>query len=155
MTMLRTQLPPEQGAPVCLTASVVPIGSVRSVRLSPDHAKYHDGWDVVLEINTPDQSGITTDSVVDARLPERDVSQNCGGSRAVFLDINVPGSGPLIGNRSVLRGEVTYLAEVPYMIPPMPWWEKAFAWGVCLAVICGAVALIILKWRRLRPTNLG
>lgn len=76
-----------------------------------------------MEINKRDAAGITTDAVVSARAPEAD--RNCGGSREVFLDINVLGGGSPISDHSMLKGEVTYFAEIAYMVPTH-WWQSVW-----------------------------
>lgn len=157
-TYLRTQEPPAEGAPVCLTGGVDVIGRVKSVRLLPAHTEYHDAWEVIMEINGRDASGITTDSVVSARSPEYpEAARNCGGAPgiAVFLDINVIGAGQPIANHAVLKGEVTYSAQVPYFFPPTPWWRKGINWGIFVTAIGLAAILIIFLRRRvvLRKTD--
>jgi hypothetical protein len=150
-TYLRTQLPPVEGAPVCLTGGVDVIGRVKSVHLLPAHAEYHDAWEVIMEINGRDASGITTDSVVYARSPEYpEAARNCGGApgHALFLDINVIDAGQPIANHAVLRGEVTYLAEIAYMVPPKPWWRKVINWALYVIAIGLAAILIFLLRRR-------
>jgi hypothetical protein len=131
-TYLATQLPPAQGAPVCLTGGAEPIGRVGSVRLLPDHREGHDGWEVVMEIDKHEASRITTDSVVSARsYPEG----SCGASSTnVFLDINVIGSGQPIANHALLKGEVTYSAEIAYMEEPAIDWKGCLIAGVCMAL---------------------
>jgi hypothetical protein len=118
-TYLRTQLPPAEGAPVCLTGGVDVIGRVRSVHLLPDHAEYHDAWEVMMEINGRDASGITTDSVVYARGPEyREAARNCGGApgHSPFLDINVIGAGQPIADHAVLKVKLRILrrSHIPF-----------------------------------------
>lgn len=118
ITHLRTQLPPSEGSPVCLTGGTEPIGRVSRVTLLPGHDEYHDGWELVMEINKRDAVGITTNSVVSARS-----DRNCGDWVTPFLDINVIGAGPPIVYHTELKGEVTYSAEIAYMLPPKPWWQ--------------------------------
>jgi len=144
-TYLATQLPPDQGAPVCLTGGVKPIGRVGSVRLLPGHGKGHDGWEVVMEINKREASRITTDSVVSVRseYPER----NCGASPTnVFLDINVVSSGQPIANHALLKGEVTYFAEIAYMKEPAIDWKASLIACICIAF--GSVVTLAIFRRK-------
>jgi hypothetical protein len=160
ITYLQTQLPPSEGSPVCPTGGVDPIGRVSRVKLLPGHLEYHNAWEIVMEINKRDAAGITTDSVVSAR-----VDRSCGGSVEPFLDINVIGAGPPIAYRTALKGEVTYFAEIAYLLPPKSWWQRAidrtvdFAemeigviyvqlFGAVMIVVAGFTALTIVICRR-------
>jgi hypothetical protein len=158
-----TQLPPRVGAPVCLTGGDEPIGKVSRVNLLPRHDQYHDGWEVVMKINKREAGGITSDSIVSARPPEAD--RDCGGSREVFLDVNVLGGGSPIRDHAVLNGEVAYFAEIAYMVP-RPWWQRAadfvimdigVIWveliGGVVIVIAGATAVVIFVRRCARARN--
>jgi hypothetical protein len=112
ITYFRTQLPPGKDMPVCLIGGTTPIGTIKSVDLVPHHDEYYEAWKVVMEINEPDARGITADSVADANP-----SGPCG------VLINVYGNGPPIAYRTLIKGEVTYFAETPHMLPPKPWWQ--------------------------------
>jgi hypothetical protein len=111
-----------------------------------------------MEINKVDAAGITTDSVVSARE-----DGSCGGSVMPFLDINVIGDGPPIAYQTALKGEVTYFAEIGYLLPPRPWWQGAvlimIGDGIYIelvggvAIIIGGAVLIIFVCRRARENR--
>ena len=133
----RTQAPPNQGAAVCLVGGAEPIGNINSVRLVPHHDEYHEAWEAVTEINQLDAFAVTADSIAEAHPYE-----NCG------ITINVIGAGPPIAYHTVLRGEVTYLAEIGYMIPPKPWWQPAMDFlamdvGIIWIEVIGAPILVV------------
>jgi len=137
MTYFRTQLPPNRGAAVCLTGGTEPIGKINSVRLLPHHDEYHDAWEAVMEIYKRDALAITTDSIADANP-----YGNCG------VSINVIGAGPPIAYHTVLKGEVTYSAEIGYMVPSKPWWQPATDFlamdvGIIWVQVVGAPILVI------------
>ena len=149
-----TQGPPGVGAPVCLTGVVGTIGNVKSVRLLPGHEIAHDLWRVVIEINR-DAPGITTGSVAYAV-----VDRNCG------VEINGGSSGSPIGDHAEIKGEVTYMADIAWSLPPKPWWRRTFDGviefavmdigviyiemsGAVVIVIAGATMLVVLVRRRI------
>jgi hypothetical protein len=137
ITYFRTALPPDPGAPVCLTGGEKPIGNINSVRLLPQHDEYHNAWEVIMEINRRDASTIMTDSVAQANP-----LGNCG----VF--INVIGALP-IAYHTVLKGEVNYVADIAYMLPPKPWWKPAadflaIDFGIIWIEIIGALILMLV-----------
>lgn len=152
VTYLRTQLPPREGAPVCLTGGVETIGRIKRVHLLPGHADTHDAWELIMEISGRDAAGITTDSIVYARSPEyHEANRNCGSSsHDLFLDINAIGAGPAIANHAVLKGEVTYSAEIGYVASP-PWWRRVSY----VAAIGGVVLLLILSLVRRHQRRIG
>jgi hypothetical protein len=132
LTYLRTQAPPAVGAPVCLAEAGSVVGNVKSVRLMPGHESTHDLWEVVMELNPQDASKVSTGSVVYAMFrPEG--NPRCHVSQGPFLEIHaatpsshmpIRNSDTPIGNRAVLKGEVTYFAEIAYMLPK-PWAKRA------------------------------
>jgi hypothetical protein len=68
------------------------------------------------------------------------------GSAIPFLDINVIGASAPIAYRTVLKGEVTYSAEIGYFLPPKPWWQGAglvvMGYGIYIELIGGVVILV-------------
>jgi hypothetical protein len=136
-TYFRTQLPPNQGAAVCLIGGEQPIGNIHSVRLMPYHDEYHDAWEAVMEINERDALAITTDSIAEANP-----NGKCG------ISINVIGAGVPIAYHTVLKGEVTYFAEMGFMVPPKPWWQPAMDFlvmdvGTICVEVLGAPIFIV------------
>jgi len=150
----RTALPPNQGESVCLTGGAKPIGTIRSVRLLPHHDEYHDAWEAIMEINKDDALAITADSIAQANPFE-----TCG------ILINVTGTGPPIAYHTVLKGEVSYSAEIGYMIPPKHWWQPAvdflamdigIIWVEVVGgpiLVVGAIMILITCAHRKRPNS--
>jgi|HubBroStandDraft_5_1064220.scaffolds.fasta_scaffold133372_2 hypothetical protein len=125
LTYLGTQAPPGVGASVCLTGRAGAAGYVSSVRLLPGHESGHDLWEVVMELATREASKVSTDSVVYAMIrPEADPI--CPTFPGPFLEIHsaTPSFHTPIKNRIVLKSEVTYFAEIGYMLP-RPWARRA------------------------------
>ncbi len=146
-TYFETQTPPGENAPVCLTNRLDPVGQVQNVRLVPEHAQYHDRWEVGMALKASEVSKVRTDSIVYLKVP--DPNQSCGGAiRALYLEIDAgtPAS-KLITNHAVLKGQFTYFAEIGWPRPSEPWWRKMTVWGVCLAVI-GVAAVLVVRARR-------
>jgi len=151
-TYFDTQAPPEEGAPVYLTNVVGPVGKIQNIRLVPEHAQYHDRWEVVMALNAREVSKVRTDSVVYLKMPDPNQSSG-GGSRAPFLEIDAGRpTSQLITNHAVLKGQVTYFAEIGWIRPPEPWWRKVTVWAFYLAVI-GAVAVLVVLGRRRAPAR--
>jgi hypothetical protein len=136
-TYLETQLPPGEGAPVCLTGATNAIGRVSSVEVLENHAQSHDAWKVVMDINNRDSPTIPTDSVVYAMSSEP--GHSCGASSGPFFleidtrksawschsssDCTASTTGSPIDKHLVLRGEVTYGAAIAWMKAPSADWE--------------------------------
>jgi hypothetical protein len=156
VTQFATQGPPAAGASVCLTGGGGAVGNVKSVRLLPGHELAHDLWQVVIEINNRDAPRITSGSVACAVL-----DPDCG------VEINGGSSGPPIGDHAEIKGEVTYVADIAWPLPPKPWWRRAFdgviefavmdigviyieTSGAALIVIAVATMFVVLVRRRIR-----
>ena len=101
-----------------------------------------------MEINARDGQGITDHSVAEA---------NPFKSCAIF--INVQGGGIPIAYHTVIEGEVNYVADIAYMIPPKPWWQPAIdfltlqigtLWIEVLGIPFVVIGISIMCIRRLR-----
>ncbi len=67
---------------------------------------------------------VSTDSVVYAMIPPEG-NPKCQASRGPFLEVHAGTPSHMsIRNRAVLKGEVTYFAEIGYMLPE-PWAKRA------------------------------
>lgn len=137
LTYFKTAVPPNQGEAVCLMGETEPIGTIRSVYLLPHRDEYHDGWAVVMEIDQANASAISVGSIARSNPYEP-----CG------VLINVIEGGPPVSYHTVLRGEVNYLAEVPYFTPPERWWNPAIKFlsidiGAIWIELFGAGALVV------------
>jgi len=143
-TYLDTQAPPGKGGTVCLADLADPVGTIQDVRLAPGHALYHDRWEVIAVLNSPDASRVRMNSVAHLKLPDPD--RHCGGSTArPFLEIDGgTAAAPPITDHAVLKGEVDYFAEIAWPREPEPWWRKGTVWAACFVLICAGVGLILL-----------
>jgi hypothetical protein len=150
-TFFDTQAPPGEGAPVYLQNVVGPVGKIQNVRLVPEHSQYHDRWEVVMGLNPQEVSRVRTDSVVYLKMPDPNQNHN-GRSKAPYLEIDAEENlGQFITNHAVLRGQVTYFAEIGWMLPRVPWWRKVTIRPFCLPVI--VIIAVFFVFVRFRARN--
>ena len=120
ITRFESQLPPQEGASVCLEGSVEPIGKVSGVRILSGHVQRHDGWEVSMDLEASHASRITQDSIAYSMTGKQLV---CKTSDAIWVEIKAckssrPSKAEFrrvpIGNHSLLKGEPAYAAEIGY-----------------------------------------